>query len=230
MGVATLILALIGVAHGACEDPQAAVDEAKQATLELDIDRANTALAKAEESFSCGKVVDQKTLADLWLIEGTLAIFSQDPEAAKDSFAAAARTVPNHWIPELGDEYFKAYQESISLDESTGVVELNPKLDQYIGAVDGVVTEFPAELGGGFHLVQVGLSPDDIKFAVERNSHGSFCTPNVVYREALTAHPSASPTTGVISDSLWGAYTIQIPGSTTHLMMIVTDAVSRHQP
>ena len=65
MGVATLILALIGLAHADCEDPQLAIHAAKQATFEADLYKAHEELARAEAAFGCGQIADPNTIADL---------------------------------------------------------------------------------------------------------------------------------------------------------------------
>jgi hypothetical protein len=155
----------MGVAHADCDDPREAINEAQQATFEARLDEAHEALGRAEVAFGCGSIADPNTIADLWLIEGALLAFSGDNEGAKDSFGAAARTVPDRWIPDLGDALFKLYQEAAAKEHGSGTVAVKPTLDRYVGAVDGVQVEFPAAVTDGLHLVQVGQDPENMLFA-----------------------------------------------------------------
>ena len=164
MGGASLILALITAAHAACDDPKVAVDDALQATFLGDFDGAHKALGRAEEAFGCGTLADTTTLADFWLVEGSLLHYQGDVAGSKESYASAARIAPERWNPDLGEALYKVYQEASSNELGQGSIDLKPKLEHYIGALDGTEVSFPVEVPEGLHLLQVGKNSEEVMF------------------------------------------------------------------
>lgn len=143
------------------------VDQAEQKLVEADLVAADLTLRSLEKALGCGALAESELLARMWLVEGAWLTLQGDPQAAVDSWKAAARVAPGRWVEAYGPSLREAYEEAAAEPASTEAarIELDPPLFQWIGAVDGVVTQFPARVAPGLHLVQVGPSEDDIRFA-----------------------------------------------------------------
>jgi hypothetical protein len=148
------------------------VEAAEQKLVEADLVGADLALRSLEKALGCGGLAESELLGRMWLVEGAWLTLQGDAQAATDSWQAAARVAPGRWVdaygPELREAYEAAAREARVVGEpptETARIELDPPLFQWIGALDGVVTQFPARVNPGLHVVQVGPNEDDMRFA-----------------------------------------------------------------
>ena len=81
---------------------------------------------------------------------------------------------------------------------------INKAQGQTLGRV-GVCLDVPCFSHGQLYVAasRVG-NPDNIRFSLEPNDNGDFCTPNIVYREALSAAPRVAQYTS--ATCVWGDF------------------------
>lgn len=142
------------------------LDDAERALVEADLDTTDRKLRELETALSCGSLAEEELLGRLWLVEAAWLTMQGNGIAAGDSWRAAARVSPGRWIEDFGKQLRESY-EAATGEPPTGKAQLklDPPLFRWVGAVDGRVVEFPAELSPGLHLVQVGSSEDQIRFS-----------------------------------------------------------------
>jgi hypothetical protein len=179
MGVHLLILASL---HG-LEDARAAggapqpgcpsraerldlLDEGEQALTEADFASAETKLKALEGSFSCGPLVEVDLLARMWLLEGAWYTLQGNADLGGDSFRAAARVAPATWVSDYGASLRSAYEAAVAAPPTgSTTLSVEPNIFRWVGAVDGQITRFPVTVSPGLHLVQVGATETDMRFA-----------------------------------------------------------------
>ncbi|MEZ4239041.1 MAG: hypothetical protein R3F59_23385 [Myxococcota bacterium] len=143
------------------------IEAAEQKLLEADLAGADLGLRSLEKALGCGSLAESDLLARMWLLEGAWLTLQGDPQAAVDSWRAAARVAPGRWVDAYGPELREAYDEAVAAPspEETARIHLDPPLFRWIGAVDGHIQNFPARVEPGLHVVQVGPGEDDIRYA-----------------------------------------------------------------
>lgn len=166
----SLLLLWSALGWGACPQPEAelrsaALDRAQRAVLLLNVDRADAAIEKVEEAFSCGGLATQDQLARTWILEGALRHILGDADAARAAFRAAAEIDPEVWIDDLGSELRTLYLAAEEEEVGSATIRLDPKPEGWVTALDGVLTPFPATAPPGLHLVQMGPRQDDTRLA-----------------------------------------------------------------
>jgi hypothetical protein len=98
------------------------------------------------EAFGCGTLADPAQLTRFWRAEAAILAATGEAAAADSALTAAGRLLGSEGLP-------APVMGKVQLEElSTG----------YLGAVDGSVRTFPAELPAGLHLVQVGTAPEQM--------------------------------------------------------------------
>ena len=151
-----LLGSVAAFAQTPCEDVAPLVDQAEQAIFQVRFDVAEGLLSRAEKGMACGALADPELLARLWLAEGAMYSFSGDDVGSFHAFQAAIRVAPRMWVSNYGAHLRERYDEAFNTTVGKGFIDFEPQLAFYEGAVDGVVlTEFPAEVSEGLHLVQV---------------------------------------------------------------------------
>lgn len=151
-----------------CPDRDARLDladAAERALVEADLAEADRLLREIEATFSCGSLVEPELLGRMWLVEAAYLTLQGDDAAAQDSWRAADRVAPGRWVEDFGPRLRTSFEQAIAAPEARGTLALDPPLFRWIGAVDGRVVEFPAEVEAGLHLVQVGPDEDHVQFA-----------------------------------------------------------------
>ncbi|MCA9492422.1 MAG: hypothetical protein KC621_20960 [Myxococcales bacterium] len=143
------------------------IDSAERSLVEADVDAAEATRRELEAALGCGAVANPEMLARMWLVEGALLSLGGDETTAAASWQAAARVSPGTWNPDLGDMLRTIYETALQTSPSGSTpLSVEPELFRWIGAVDGeVITRFPITVDPGLHLVQVGASEDDVRFA-----------------------------------------------------------------
>ncbi len=149
-----------------CADPAAQADRARDAVLTADLDTAAEAVAAAESAFACSGTAQPEVLAKLWLAESLLWTYEGDPAAAQDALAAAAWVAPGVWDSGYGeptrDRHLALAGQEPAADASIAV---QPPTTSWLTAVDGQAVSAPAAVRPGLHLVQVGPTSSEMRFA-----------------------------------------------------------------
>jgi hypothetical protein len=142
------------------------LDEAERALVEADLDTTDLKLRELEAALACGPLAEGELLGRLWLVEAAWLTMQGDGLAAGDSWRAAARVAPGRWVENFGKQLRESYEAATSeAPVGTATISLDPPLFRWVGAVDGKVVEFPAQVSPGLHLVQVGSDESRVVFA-----------------------------------------------------------------
>jgi hypothetical protein len=164
---------------GEDRDPQELLDELEAAALEGRVDEAETLKQHTLRELTCGGLVEREWLARWWLAEAALAAVHGDDQSAEDALAAAARLAPEVWVEGYGPAFRSRHaalaQDRAALPQgrlvlSVRVEGLTPPGGQILAAVDGEPVRgfgvgLSAGLSAGYHLLQLGFSPTDIRYA-----------------------------------------------------------------
>jgi hypothetical protein len=118
--------------------------ELERQALEGQLEQAESTRQALIEAFGCGMLADPAQLTRFWKAEAAILSATGETAAAEAARAAAARLLGTDPLPA----------------PVTGRVLLEKLPVGYLGAVDGSVRDFPAELPAGLHLVQVGTAPE----------------------------------------------------------------------
>jgi len=143
---------------GECVPPDRLLQSADRAQAAGQLAAARALLPRLLEGARCTPAVDTATLARLWWFQGWLAAEDGQDDAARTSFAAAARSDRERSPDSLSPAARRAYDEAIALPAQEGVVRLAPEHVQYAGTIDGTPAIFPLKLPAGLHFVAVRLT------------------------------------------------------------------------
>lgn len=141
-----------------CVPPERLLQSADRLVAAGQVPAARALLPRLLDGARCTPAMDAATLAHLWWFQGWLAAEEGQDDAARTSFAAAARLDGERSPDALSPAARRAYDEAIALPAQAGVVRLAPEHVQYAGAIDGTSAIFPLKLPAGLHYVAVRLT------------------------------------------------------------------------
>jgi hypothetical protein len=177
IGLLTWLVAAAGAREPCGEglDPHKRLDELESAALEGRVDEAEMLKQRTLRELTCGGLVEPQWLARWWLAEAAVASMHGDEQSAEDALAAAARAAPEVWVDGYGPSFRRRHaalaQSPPALSQgrlvlSVRVEGLWPPDSQILAAVDGgPIPGFGADLPAGYHLLQLGFSPADVRHA-----------------------------------------------------------------
>ncbi|MEQ1571756.1 MAG: hypothetical protein ABMA64_39370, partial [Myxococcota bacterium] len=142
------------------------IDAAEQELILTNLDAARQRLRQLEAAFACGTIAESEVLGRLWLAQGAISGLSGKPGDAIEPWRSAGRVSAGRWVAEYGQVLRDQYE--LAIDAPTpemSTLVLDPPLFRWMGAVDGQVVEFPAQVPAGLHLVQVGADELNVAFA-----------------------------------------------------------------
>lgn len=149
---AWLVMAMAWAAEP-CETPTARVETAEKATIELDLERAHTALDDARDAWSCGAEAEPESVARWWLARGVVAQFKQ--EDGFPFFRQAAGIAPDVWWSPYGPMLEASYKQAQARKLDIGMLQIGPVPRGGTVLVDGWDAEPDLVATEGLRLVQV---------------------------------------------------------------------------
>jgi hypothetical protein len=123
--------------------------------LEYDVSGVEVVLDRASESLGCSWVRPDQ-LARLWTAEGAWSLQRNEPDAAKQSFAAAHRVNPGVWPVDYGSKVQAIFDASLAPEAGEALITLDLGDGGWDLRVDGAPAVEPLTLAPGLHAIQVG--------------------------------------------------------------------------
>lgn len=162
-----MLLTFGALAAEPCADPDRLMSRATSAVNAYSFAEVDVQLREAELAFACAGPATSEQAARLHVIQAARFGFDERPESRDASLASAKVADPAYFEERFGPE-LKARWEAVAPSGSgsgSGELRLPGLPAGWVLRVDGRVAMAPAEVTVGPHLIQLGPSESDVRFA-----------------------------------------------------------------
>ncbi len=161
------LLFALSFAHGEpCENPEWIANEVEEYIANYMLDEALAALERADTSWGCSDVANPAVLARLYLAQGAVSYFMEEPLQSRLGFMAAYRTAPEVWTSFYGEDARALYDAQAAMPAlSDGTIKFLPVPVGYNVYIDGAPLGESSGVQAGLHLVQIEIPDGDMVFA-----------------------------------------------------------------